>query len=78
MSSVNRISQSNHFLVIYFSHRNTRWSRKFDAQCMIDDSRAKNIFINSTITLKCFVRIELGVMIDISWDVPNKKVSLFS
>ncbi len=45
---------------------------------MIDDSRAKNIFINSTFNLKCFVRIERGVLIHISWDVPNKKVSLFS
>ncbi len=45
---------------------------------MIDDSRAKNIFINSTFTLKCFVKGELGVMNDILWDVPNKKVSLFS
>jgi hypothetical protein len=30
---------------------------------MIDDSRAKNIFINSTFTLKCFVHIEVGVII---------------
>ncbi|CAG2106712.1 unnamed protein product, partial [Medioppia subpectinata] len=38
---------------------------------LIDDSRAKNVFINSTFTLKCFVHIELGVIIVITWDVPN-------
>ncbi|XP_054166017.1 vascular endothelial growth factor receptor 1-like [Oppia nitens] len=39
---------------------------------LIDDSRAKNVFTNSTFTLKCFVHIELGVIIVITWDVPNK------
>jgi len=47
-----------------------------DIHPLIDDSRAKNIFMNSTFTLKCFVHIELGVIIVMSWDAPNKKVKL--
>ena len=44
----------------------------------IDDAKAKNVFVNQTFTLRCFVHIDLGVIIFMSWDVPDKKVSYLS
>ena len=42
-----------------------------DLHPLIDDSGARNVFHNTTFTLKCFVHIEIGVIIVIDWDIPN-------
>lgn len=38
---------------------------------IIDDTQARHIFINDTFTLRCFVHIDIGVIIVVDWDHPN-------
>lgn len=43
-----------------------------DLNPMIDDFNVRQIFINETFTLKCLVHIDIGVIVVIEWDYPNK------
>ncbi|OTF72295.1 hypothetical protein BLA29_007262, partial [Euroglyphus maynei] len=38
---------------------------------IIDDTQARHIFVNDTFTLRCFVHIDIGVIIVIDWDHPD-------
>ncbi|KAH9412601.1 hypothetical protein DERP_006563 [Dermatophagoides pteronyssinus] len=40
---------------------------------IIDDQQARHIFINDTFTLRCFVHIDIGVIIVVDWDYPQQQ-----
>lgn len=43
---------------------------------MIDDTNARQILENQTFTLRCFVHIDIGVIIVIHWIYPNKNAAV--
>ncbi|KPM07133.1 hypothetical protein QR98_0056180 [Sarcoptes scabiei] len=48
----------------------------FELHPIIDDTQAKSVFINQTLILKCFVHIDIGVIIVLDWDIPNRNRSI--
>lgn len=49
-----------------------------DLNPMIDDFNARQVFVNDTFTLKCLVHIDIGVIVVIEWDYPNKNLTVSS
>lgn len=55
---------------------NIHWSfLPSDIHPMIDDTNARQILENQTFTLRCFVHIDIGVIIVIHWIYPNKNAA---
>lgn len=46
-----------------------------DIHPIIDDTNARHIFENQTFTLRCFAHIDIGVIIVIDWEFPNRNKS---